>query len=251
MSGSNKLLAGKTALITGCSKGIGAEILHLFAAEGANIVACVRSANPEFITRMDDLVSEFGISVRLLEFDLGDEGSIKQAMQVLFAEKVKIDVLVNNAGVATGGFLNMTSIESMKNVFQINFFAPVLITQYVAKIMMRQRSGSIVNVGSIAGIDNFPGYTAYGSSKAALLQFTRIISNELAPFGIRVNSIAPALIDTNMAKQMEDKATDNMVGRSAMKRLGRPEEIANLALFLASDKSSFINGQTIRADGGM
>jgi 3-oxoacyl-[acyl-carrier protein] reductase len=127
----------------------------------------------------------------------------------------------------------------------------VQLTQYVAKWMMRQRSGVIINLGSIAGLDNFSGYTAYGSSKSALTQFTKIIANELAPYGVRVNAIAPALIDTSMARQMESKAGHAMIERSAMKRMGSPAEIADLAVFLASDQASFINGQVIRADGGM
>lgn len=117
--------------------------------------------------------------------------------------------------------------------------------------MIKEKKGSIINIGSVAGLDSFPGYTAYGSSKAALMLFTKTISKELASNNIRVNAIAPGLTDTGMAAQMEAKALNDMVIKSSFNRLGKPEEVAQLALFLASDKSSFINGQIIRVDGGM
>lgn len=244
-------LEGRRVLITGAAKGIGAQMVESFAASGANVLACVRRPTEEVNQRCEYLAQQYQVEVRQLCFDLSDELAIKNEMKRLFSDKIRIDILVNNAGVAVGGFLNMTSMDDIKAAFQVNFFAPVLITQYAAKWMMRQRSGVIINIGSIAGMDNFAGYTAYGSSKGALMQFTKIIANELAPYGVRVNAIAPALIDTSMAQKMETKAGDAMVERSSMKRLGQPIEIADLAVYLASEKASFINGQVIRADGGM
>jgi 3-oxoacyl-[acyl-carrier protein] reductase len=248
---SSRPLQGRRVLITGAAKGIGAQMVESFAAAGANVLACVRSPSNAVQERCESLALQYDVEVRPLCFDLSDEQAIKKAMQRLFSEKVYIDILVNNAGVATGGFLNMTTMDSIKTSFQVNFFAPFQMTQYVAKWMTRQRSGVIINLGSIAGLDNYAGYTAYGSSKAALMQFTKIIANELAPYGVRVNAIAPALVDTAMAQKMESKAGDAMIERSSMKRLGRPTEIADLAVYLASDHASFINGQVIRADGGM
>jgi 3-oxoacyl-[acyl-carrier protein] reductase len=182
---------------------------------------------------------------------MSDESAIKNTLQPLLKEKRQIDVLINNAGVATGGLLRMTSMTQLREVFQINFFSQVLITQMISKLMMRQKSGVIINMGSVAGLDSFAGYTAYGSSKAAVMSFTRIIARELASYNIRVNAIAPGLTDTNMANQMEGKAYQEMVNRSAMNRLGKPEEIAQLMVYLASDDASFVNGQVIRIDGGM
>ena len=248
---SSKPLDGKTALITGAAKGIGAQMVETFAEAGADVIACVR-ANSDFLRQhFDSIAHTHGVQVRMLCFDLMFEDDIKHAMHGLHASKTRVDVLVNNAGVMTSSLLGMTSIESFKSTFQVNFFAPVQITQYVSKLMIKQRHGAIINVGSIAGLENFAGYSAYGSSKAALMQFTRILANELALYGIRVNAVAPALVDTPMAEKMGSKAADGIFTRSALKRMTKPNEIAEIAVFLASDKASFINGQTIRVDGGM
>lgn len=248
---SSKLLSGRRVLITGGSGGIGIKMIEAFAAAGANIVVCVRISHTDFQDYIVYLSEKYNVDIRILSFDLSSDREIKDAIFSLISDKLNIDILVNNAGIASGGFLNMTSMDVIKNSFQVNFFAPVQITQYLSRLMIKQKSGVIINIGSIAGLDNFQGYTAYGSSKAALMQFTKIIANELASYGIRVNAIAPALIDTNMADQMEAKSLKMMVDRSAMGRLGNPTEVANLAVFLASDQASFINGQLIRVDGGM
>ncbi|MGL4228606.1 MAG: SDR family NAD(P)-dependent oxidoreductase [Tannerellaceae bacterium] len=244
-------MKGKTVLITGCNRGIGKEAVRLLATRGANIICCIRKENPEFSKFTAYLENEFDIMIEILYFDMTDEAGIKNAIQPLMKAKRRIDVLINNAGIATGALFQMTSIAKIKDVFQMNFFSHVLITQMISKLMMLHKSGSIINLGSVAGLDNFGGYTAYGSSKAAIMAFTRIIAKELASYNVRVNAIAPGLTDTGMAGQMEDKAWHEMVGRTDMQRLGRPEEIANLIVYLASDESSFITGQTIRIDGGM
>lgn len=241
----------KTAVITGCNRGIGKEVVRLLAEQRTNVICCVRKENPDFSAFLNDLVEKFGVSTEVLYFDMTDEEGIKTGLKILLQRKQRVDILVNNAGIATGGFLQMTSMQQLKDVFQINFFSQVLITQTISKLMLRQKYGTIVNMGSIAGLENFAGYTAYGSSKAAMMFFTRTLARELAPYNIRVNAVAPGLTDTGMAGQMEDKAWEEMVSRSDFNRLGKPEEIANLVVWLASDKASFITGQIYRADGGM
>jgi len=242
---------GKTAIITGCNRGIGKDVVRLLAEQGTNVICCIRKENPDFSAFLNDLAEKYGITTEIIYFDMTDEEGIKAGLKPLLQRKQRVDILVNNAGIATGGFLQMTSMQQLKDVFQINFFAQVLITQTISKLMMRQKSGTIVNMGSIAGLENFAGYTAYGSSKAAMMFFTRTLARELAPYNIRVNAVAPGLTDTGMASQMEDKAWKEMVGRSDFNRLGKPEEIANLVVWLASNKASFITGQIYRADGGM
>ena len=238
-------------MITGCNRGIGKEAVRLFAERGYNLICCIRKENEEFSAFISELKENNKIDADILYFDMTDEDSIKEALKPILKDRRRIDVLINNAGIATGGFLQMTSMKQLKEVFQINYFSHVLITQLITKLMMRQKSGCIVNMGSVAGLDNFAGYTAYGASKAAIMSFTRTVARELAPYNIRVNAIAPGLTDTGMAGQMEEKAWKEMVERTDMNRLGRPNEIAQMMLFLASDEASFITGQVYRVDGGM
>jgi 3-oxoacyl-[acyl-carrier protein] reductase len=225
--------------------------MELFAQEGANIIACMRSKNDNFEAVLQSYTAKYGVSIVPYYFDLKNENSIKEVFQDIYKQKYPIDILVNNAGVVTKGLFQMTKIDSIKEIFQINFFSQVLITQYTLKIMCKARYGSIINMGSIGGIDAYPAYTSYGCSKAALMYFTKTLSQEYAPYNIRVNTIAPSMTDTNMAKEMGEEANREILNRCALKRLAKTEEIAELALFLASDKSSFITGQTIRIDGGL
>lgn len=241
----------KTVLITGCNRGIGREAVRVFAEHGYDLICCIRRPNDEFASYIAELSEKHAVVIDLLYFDMADESAIKAALTPLIKSNRKIDVLVNNAGIASGGLLHMTSMAKLKEVFQINFFSQVLITQLVSKLMIRHKGGSIINMGSIAGLENFSGYTSYGSSKAALMFFTRTIAKELAPHGVRVNSVAPGLTDTNMATQMEEKAWAEMIKRTDLQRLGHPNEVVSAILWLASDATSFITGQIIRVDGGM
>ncbi len=242
---------GKTVMITGCNRGIGKVAVEKFAAYGADVICCIRRSNDEFTEFAHKLQEKYNTKITELYFDMSDEDSIKEALKPLLKEKRQIDVLINNAGVATGGLLSMTSMTELHDVFQINFFSQVLLTQLVSKLMVRQKGGSIINMGSMAGLENLSGYTSYGSSKAALMFFTKTIARELAAYGIRVNSIAPGLINTEMGSKQEDKSREEVLMRSDMHRLGNPEEIVDMMLFLASDSSSFITGQVYRVDGGM
>jgi len=244
-------LQGKTALITGSNRGIGKKILETFAANGANIHACARSSNDDFLSFLDSVKHRYNVDVCPMFFDLSKENEIKDSLKTLLSNKEQIHILVNNAGIAHGGLLQMVSMEHLREIFEINFFSQMLIIQNVSKIMMRQKYGSIINMASVAGIDANPGYTGYGTSKAALIFATKTLSKELARYNIRINAVAPGLTDTEMADQMEIKAKNMMLESSAMNRLATTDEIANTALFLASESSSFITGQILRVDGGI
>lgn len=244
-------LEGKTALITGCNRGIGKAILELFAKEGADIIACTRKEKQEQTQIYKEIEIDNAIKVFPYYFDLANDDEIKEALKHILSDHKRIDCLVNNAGVPAGGFMIMTSQKSLKEVFQINYFAQVQITQFVVKNMMKLHSGSIIFMSSVMGLDAMPGGTAYGASKSAIAMLVKTLSKEVGSFGIRVNGIAPNLIETEMAHKMEEKSYNGMIQRCSLKRIGTVSEVARAALFLASDESSYITGQILRVDGGL
>lgn len=245
-----KDMNGKTAIITGSNRGIGKAILTSFAEQGYDIWACARTYNAEFEQYVQELVKDNNVNIKTVYFDLSDEEAVHKGIKSIINEKKNIDVLVNNAGVAYGGLFTMTSVEKLKEVYEINVFSQVLIMQLVARRMMRQKSGCIINMCSVGGIETNPGYLAYGSSKAALIWITKSVSKELGSYGIRVNGIAPGLIDTEMGHYKSEEEISRVMNRMSLKRMGRPEEIAEAALYLASDKAAYMTGQIMVLDGG-
>lgn len=245
-------LNSKTIFITGSRRGLGWAMAQEFAKNGANIIAHARTQSDEFSQRLKDLSEIYGVNVSAVYFDITDTAAMKEVLKdLIIKQKTNIDVLINNAGIAHGGLFQMTPVSKIREVFETNLFAQMEITQIVLKSMMRKKSGVIINMSSVLGLDIKEGSCAYGLSKAAVAAWTKTLACEYAAYGIRVNAIAPGLIDTDMAKLMEEKAEQEMIASSAMNRLGQPDEIAKTALFLASENASFINGQVIRVDGGI
>ena len=245
------LLKGKNAIITGCRRGIGKAAVELFARNGANIWACCRESDTEFLTYLDNLSNETGVIIIPVYFDLTDKEQIKQGVKEIIGSKRKIDILVNIAGITYNALLNMTSSSKLEEVFNINVFAQIHLTQYIAKIMMRQNHGNIINVSSMVGLDGNYGQVAYSASKAAVAGMTKTMAMELADYNIRVNAVAPGVIDTDMIADIPNKSIERLLEKSCLKRLGTPAEVANLMIFLAADMSSYITGQIIRVDGGI
>jgi len=245
------LLKGKNAVITGCNKGIGKCILETFAENGANIIACIRKETNEFCDFIEKVKIKNNISITPIYFDLENPDEIKIAISKIISLKIKIDILVNNAGFASGAYFQMTPIVDLERMMKINFTSQIQFTQGISRYMARFKTGSIINMGSTAGLFGDVGMLSYGSSKAALIFSTKTIASELGQFNIRVNVIAPSVTKTEMFDQMEENARTKLINSSAFKRAAEPIEVANVALFLASDLSSFVNGQIIRVDGGI
>ena len=178
------------------------------------------------------------------------EDEIKKGIKTIINYKKPIDVLVNNAGIAYGALMTMTSTDKMREVYQVNVFAPVLIMQLVSRIMMRQKSGCIINMCSVGGIETSPGYLAYGSSKASLIWITKSVARELGQYNIRVNGIAPGLVDTEMGNYKSEEELQKVLNRMSISRMGKPEEIAKAALYIASDDAAYMTGQILILDGG-
>lgn len=237
-------------IITGCNRGIGKAMVEAFAASGANIWACARKSTPEYEAWLKETAEKTGVWIKPVYFELTDTDALNAGIQSIIDEGETIDVLVNNAGISTVGLLSMSKVEDIENLFAVNYFAMLRIIQKVSKRMARQKKGVIINMGSNAGIDPQPGKIAYGSSKAAVMMMTKCLAKELGPMGIRVNAIAPGPVETEMIHQYKDDVLKNLASESALRRLGTTEEIAQVAVFLASDQASYINGEIIKVDGG-
>lgn len=244
------LLKQRTAIITGCNRGIGKATLETFAEHGADIFACVRKESADFTDVTTKLAERTGVSITPVYFDLAESEQVKAGIKTIIATKQRIDILVNNAGVASGALLQMTSMQELKRVFEINFFAQILFTQGIARSMARNQTGSIINIASTAGLIGDAGMTGYGSSKAALMLATKTMATELGAMNIRVNAIAPSITKTDMYDEMEEKARNKLIESCTLNRPAEAVEVANVALFLASDLSSYITGQVLRVDGG-
>lgn len=237
-------------IITGSNRGIGKAMVETFAASGANIWACARKLTPEHESWLKETAEKNNVFIKPVYFELTDKDAINNGIKSVIDDGLPIDVLVNNAGISTVGLLSMSKVEDIEDIFAVNYFAMLRIIQRVSKRMARQKKGVIINMASLAGIEPQAGKIAYGSSKAAIILMTQCLAKELGPLGIRVNAIAPGPIETEMIHQYSDDLLKKLASESSLKRLGKPEEIARVALFLASDNASYINGEIIKVDGG-
>ena len=246
------LIQNKTAVITGCNRGIGKKILEVFSANGATIFACVRNVSEEFKTFTNEMEKKFNNKIIPIQFDLNDEDQVKKAANNILSSNSPIDILVNNAATIYTALFQMTSIKKLKETFETDFFSQTLFTQYILKSMIKKKSGSILYISSSSALDGNEGRSAYSSAKAAIIAQAKALSREVGMYNIRVNAIAPGLTDTDMMKENTPKEIVNEVAsKTSLRRIANPQEIANAALFLSSDLSSYITGQVIRVDGGM
>lgn len=247
------LLANKNAVITGANRGIGKAIAEVYASQGANIWACTR--NPEndgFKAFIQLLCEKYQIWIEPISLDLTGEASVADAAKAITRKKMPIDIIVNNAGIIDTALFAMTPIRSMRSLFEVNFFSQMAFTQKLVRVMIKQKSGSIINLSSSAAIEGNEGRLSYAASKSALLTASKVMSRELGPHNIRVNTLAPGLTETDM---MRDSHPEDVIARAleriSLQRVAGPQEIANAALFLGSDLASYITGHVLSVDGGM
>lgn len=246
-----KILEGKNAIVTGCARGIGNQIMETFAAHGANVWACARTQTEAFEENAGRLSEEYHVRVTPVYFELTDKEQMKAAVKQIMSAKLPVHILVNNAGITYNALYQMSTIDQIHQTLETNFIAPYLFTQYIVKLMLRNKCGSIVNISSSAALDGNSGRSVYGASKAAVICSTKALAEELGDKGIRANCIAPGITRTDMLDSMTEEVIDETIMATDMKRAGLPQDIANAALFLASDLSSYITSQVLRVDGCM
>ncbi|HET7262979.1 MAG TPA: SDR family NAD(P)-dependent oxidoreductase [Casimicrobiaceae bacterium] len=242
-------LAGKSVLVTGGSRGIGRAIVETFAGEGARVAFFYRG-NDEAAQEVVQSMHAAGHHVHAERVDVRDSAACVQAVEKLADETGRIDVLINNAGVIRDNPLTALTDDDVATVLDTNVGGVFNTTRAVAPYMVMQRAGAIVNLSSVAGSKGGRGQTNYAASKGAIEAFTRALAVELAPRKIRVNAVAPGVIDTEMSQAVRDLAGDEVKARILMRRVGSAEDVANAVWFLASDYASYVTGEVFHVDGG-
>jgi len=238
----------KVALITGASRGIGREITLALAKEGFSLAL-------NFFEKDDDLKSleqELkGVNYKLYQADVSNFEQVEEMIKSAHKDFSRIDVLVNNAGITRDNLLMRMSEEEFDSVINVNLKGTFNCMKHISRIMLKQKSGSIINISSITGVSGNAGQTNYAASKAGVIGLTKSAAKELASRNIRVNAIAPGFIDTAMTEKLNDKVKESMLSHIPLGRYGTTIDVANLVTFLASEKSNYITGQVIHVDGGM
>jgi 3-oxoacyl-[acyl-carrier protein] reductase len=245
-----KLLQGKTALITGASKGIGRSIAIRYADHGANIAFTYLSSVEQGQALEAELAAK-GIKAKGYRSDASDYGQADKLINDVVAEFGALDILVNNAGITQDTLLLRMSEEMWDKVINVNLKSCFNTVKAVTKQMMKQKSGSIINMTSVVGLKGNAGQANYAASKAGIIGFTKSVALELGSRGIRSNAVAPGFIETEMTEKLDAKTVQSWRDGIPLKRGGKPEDVADVCVFLGSDMSSYITGQVLQVDGGM
>ncbi|UII22725.1 3-oxoacyl-[acyl-carrier-protein] reductase [Fulvivirga ligni] len=245
-----KLLEGKTALVTGASKGIGRAIALKYAEQGAN-VAFTYLSSVEKGEALEKELADKGVKAKGYRSDASDFAAAEQLINDVVAEFGSLDILVNNAGITKDNLLLRINEADWDSVININLKSCFNTVKAATKTMMKQRSGSIINMTSVVGIKGNAGQTNYSASKAGIIGFTKSVALELGSRGVRSNAIAPGFIETEMTDKLDEKTVQGWRDAIPLKRGGTPEDVAEACVFLGSDMSSYISGQVLQVDGGM
>ena len=245
-----KLLEGKVAIITGATRGIGKGIAEVFAKNGADIAFTYVSSD-EQAREVEKMLTDLGVKAIGYKSNAADFKQAEEFIATVVAEFGRIDVIVNNAGITRDGLLMRMSEENWDDVINTNLKSVFNITKAALKTLLGQRSGSIINMSSVVGIEGNAGQSNYAASKAGAIGFTKSIAQEIGSRNIRCNAICPGFIETEMTAQLDEKIMQGWIDDIPLKRPGTPEDVANACLFLASDLSVYVTGQTLNVCGGM
>ena len=245
-----KLLKGKTAIITGASRGIGKGIAKEFALNGAN-VAFTFSKSVELAKEFEKELTSLGVKAVAYQSDAANYNDSIELVEKIIKDFDSIDILVNNAGITRDNLLMRMQEEDFNQVIKVNLNSVFNMTKAVQKIMLKQRSGSIINMRSVVGVKGNAGQSNYAASKAGIIGFSKSIALELGSRNIRCNVIAPGFIETEMTKKLDEKIIENWRNSIPLKRGGTPADVANACIWLASDMSSYVTGQVLNIDGGL
>ncbi len=245
-----KLLAGKTALITGASKGIGRKIAEKFAEQGAS-VAFTYLSSVEKGQALEEELQQFGTKVRGYRSDASKFDQAEQLITDIVADFGTIDIVVNNAGITKDGLLMRMTEENWDEVIDVNLKSIFNVTKAASKIMMKNRKGVFINMSSVVGVQGNAGQANYAASKAGIIGFTKSVAKELGSRNIRANVVAPGFIRTEMTEVLDPKVVEGWAQAIPLKRAGETEDVANVCVFLGSDMSAYVTGQVLPVDGGM
>jgi 3-oxoacyl-[acyl-carrier protein] reductase len=244
------LLKGKVAIITGATRGIGKGIALKFAQEGANVAFTFVSSEAQAIEVIKELEA-FGIKAKGYKSNAGSFSDTEELVNKVVEDFGTVDIVVNNAGITKDGLLMRMSEENWDDVMDINLKSVFNMTKAVMKVFLKNRNGSFINMSSVVGVQGNAGQSNYSASKAGIIGFTKSVAQELGSRNIRSNAIAPGFIATEMTGALDEKVVAGWLENIPLKRAGTPEDVANVALFLASDMGSYVNGQVISVCGGM
>lgn len=248
--GMSSMLAGRTAVITGGVRGIGYAIAEKFASEGADLIV-TSTRDPETSSAELEKLRSYGGRVTAVRVNVADKNEVEAVVTDAVDRMGGVDILVNNAGITRDGLLLRMSEKEWDDVISVDLKSSFNTIQAVLPFMLRQKSGSIINIASIVGVIGNPGQCNYAAAKAGLMGMSRSLAKEMGPKGIRTNCIAPGFIRTDMTAGMPERMVEEWKSRIALRRPGTPEDVAGVALFLASDMSSYVNGEVINCCGGM
>lgn len=243
-------LRDKIALVTGASSGIGREIAIQFAKEGATVLVNY-SGSPDSAAKVVEEITGFGGTAEAVKCDVSNFDEVENTIENIVAKYKRVDILVNNSGITRDNLVMKMGFEDFKRVIDVNLMGTFNTIKCLSRYMLKQRSGKIINMASVIGITGNAGQANYAASKGGVIALTKSVAKEFASRNINCNAIAPGFIETKMTDVLGEKIKEEILTKIPMKKLGKPENIAKVALFLASDDSDYITGQVINVDGGM